>query len=97
MGDNMGDYIREGVVVLLQRDKTYRPFILKKGRKVASMAIASQLIMTSFFFRKLRFEKIGFYPDGALGERFGSCFKVEKQQLRLFQPTSREITEGTPY
>ena len=46
------------------------------------------------YCRKLRFEKISFYPDGALGKRFGSYFKVEKQQLRLFRPTSTQIASN---
>ena len=35
----MEECIAEGVVVLIQRDKTYRPFILKKGRQVASTSV----------------------------------------------------------
>lgn len=32
--------------------------------------------------RKLNFEKVSFYPDRALGLRFGSCFKVVDQHLK---------------
>lgn len=81
--ESCGDCIAEDVVVLIQRDKTYRPFRLKKGRKVL-LIVAS--FWSDFFslknFRKVYFGKVRFYPDGALGLKFGSCFKVEEQQLK---------------
>lgn len=43
-------------------------------------------------FRKLHFEKVSFYPDGALGHKFGSCFKVEKHQLKLVDDSGGECT-----
>lgn len=86
--------ITEDVVVLVQRDKTYRPFRLKKGRKV----FLAVWINVSWIFsnsRKLYFEKVKFYPDGALGRKFGSCFKVEKQQLEWVED-DRQSKEYAP-
>ena len=40
--------------------------------------------------RKLNFEKISFYPDSALGHRYGSCFKVVKQNLELFDEFNKD-------
>lgn len=40
--------------------------------------------------RKLHFEKVSFYPDGALGHKYGSCFNVEKQHLKLVDDDSRK-------
>jgi len=31
--------------------------------------------------RKLNFDKVSFFPDGAIGLPYGSCFQVEDRQL----------------
>ncbi|XP_064383975.1 tRNA (adenine(58)-N(1))-methyltransferase non-catalytic subunit TRM6-like isoform X2 [Halichondria panicea] len=66
--------IAEGAIVLAQRDKTYRLFKLKKGKK-------------------LNFDKVGFYPDGALGCYYGSSFKVDMKQLVLVSDNTEELAD----
>ena len=50
-----------------------------------------------FFCRKLHFERVKFYPDNALGQKFGSCFQVEKEQLKLVDGSaSRQDSDYVP-
>ena len=44
--------------------------------------------------RKLNLEKLSFYPDKALGLRYGSSFQVERHQL--VHSTGRRSVGGVP-
>lgn len=48
MAQKEEDCITEDVVVLIQRNKTYRPFRLKKGRKVFLVMAAVESVLKSF-------------------------------------------------
>ena len=77
------ELISEGDTVLIQRDKTYRTFVLKKGRWVCLRMTDCHIYSRSpsSTIRKLNLEKLSFYPDKALGLRYGSSFQVERHQL----------------
>ena len=52
------------------------------------------LISVSISTRKLHFEKLPFYPDGALGQPFGTCFEVHGEHLVPTTRTARRFDFG---
>ena len=52
------------------------------------------LISVSISTRKLHFEKLPFYPDGALGQPFGTCFEVHGEHLVPTTRTPRRFDFG---
>lgn len=44
----------------------------------------------SFVCRKISFDKLSFYPDGAIGRYYGSKFEIKHHQL---VPVERHDTE----
>ena len=57
------------------------------------MLISKSLIIIAFIDRKLNFDKVGFYPDGALGCYYGSSFKVDMKQLVLVSDNTEELAD----
>ena len=91
--------ISEGGMVLVQKEKSYRTFVLKKGRwasvYIEYWNIHAWQINHIWFIRKLSLEKLSFYPDNAFGCHFGSSFQVEKQQLVPVSSAGRWKFGGT--
>ena len=52
------------------------------------------LVSVSISTRKLHFEKLPFYPDGALGQPFGTCFEVHGEHLVPTTRTARRFDFG---
>ena len=51
----------------------------------------------TFPHRKVKFDKLSFFPDGALGCYYGSQFEVHRQQLVLVQENETQSEGNYPF